>query len=137
MSGRYGDGVKDSTNNYYTTNFPEQIEAAYTEAERETLAAYGASTWKDLFPSEEEFPVKPWGAAYDMPTPGDSDYNVISQKTQDIIRIRIPEAVLSSPKEFDVIYDGMIDELNQAGAEKMEKQYTEWIQNRVRLWNVD
>lgn len=137
MSGRYGDGVKDSTNNYYTTNFPEQIEAAYTEAERETLAAYGASTWKDLFPSEEEFPVKPWGAAYDMPTPGDSDYNVISQKTQDIIRKRIPEAVLSSPKEFDVIYDGMIDELNQAGAEKMEKQYTEWIQNRVRLWNVD
>ncbi|KAA8786169.1 putative aldouronate transport system substrate-binding protein [Paenibacillus sp. 4624] len=137
MSGRYGDGVKDSTNNYYTTNFPEQIQASYTQAEKETLQAYGASTWKDLFPNEEEFAVKPWGAAYNMPTPGDSDYNVIFQKTQDIIRKRIPEAVLSSPDQFDAIYDGLIAELNQAGAEKMEKQYTVLIQNRVRLWNAD
>ncbi|MGQ8875000.1 ABC transporter substrate-binding protein [Paenibacillus sp. TSA_86.1] len=137
MSGHYGDGVKDSTDNYYTTNFPEQIEASYTQAEKETLQAYGALTWKDLFPSEEEFPVKPWGVAYNMPTPGDSDYNVIFQKTQDIIRKRIPEAVLSSPEKFDAIYDGMIAELNQAGAEKMEKQYSILIQNRVRLWNAD
>ncbi|WP_427181798.1 ABC transporter substrate-binding protein [Paenibacillus sp. TC-CSREp1] len=134
MSGRYGDGVKDSTDNYFTTNFPEQIEAGYTEAEKETLQAYGASTWKDLFPSEEQFPVKPWGAAYNMPAPSDSEYMVIFQKTQDIIRKRIPEAVLSSPEQFDVIFDGMITELNQAGAEKMEKQYTALIQNRVHLW---
>ena len=53
-----------------------------------------------------------------MPTPGDTDYNVIFQKTQDIIRKRIPEAVLSSPGQFDAIYDGLIAELNQAGAEK-------------------
>lgn len=72
-----------------------------------------------------------------MPTPGDSDYNVIFQKTQDIIRKRIPKAVLSSPDQFDAIYDGLIVELNQAGAEKMEKQYTILIQNRVRLWNAD
>ncbi|PYE45856.1 extracellular solute-binding protein [Paenibacillus barcinonensis] len=135
MSGRYGDGVKDSTDNYVTTNFPEQIEAGYTDSEKETLQAYGASTWKDLFPSEEQFPVKPWGAAYNMPAPSDSEYMVIYQKTQDIIRKRIPEAVLSSPEQFDVIFDGMLTELNQAGARKMEKQYTELIRNRVRLWN--
>ena len=118
MSGHYGDGVKDSTDNYYTTNFPEQIVAAYSEPEKETLQAYGVTTWKDLYPSEDEFAVKPWGAAYNLPTPGDSDYNVIFQKTQDIIRKRIPEAILSSPDQFDGIYDGMIAEVNKAGAEK-------------------
>lgn len=35
---RYGDGVKDSTDNYYKTNFPEQIVANYSEVEKETLA---------------------------------------------------------------------------------------------------
>ncbi|KAJ3198326.1 hypothetical protein HK101_006460 [Irineochytrium annulatum] len=135
ISGHYGDGVKDSTDNYYTTNFPEQIVAAYSDAEKETLKAYGATTWKDMFPSEDEFPIKPWGAAYNLPTPGDSNYNVIFKKTQDIIRKRIPEAILSTPEQFDAIYDGMITEVNQAGAEDMEKQYTELVQNRVQLWS--
>ncbi|MCZ4142431.1 ABC transporter substrate-binding protein, partial [Escherichia coli] len=45
FSARYGDGVKDSTGNYYTTNFPEQIVAGYTPAEKETLKAYGITTW--------------------------------------------------------------------------------------------
>ncbi|MEW4427646.1 ABC transporter substrate-binding protein [Paenibacillus pabuli] len=131
----YGDGVKDSTGNYFTTNYPEQIQQSYSEAEKEALAGYGISTWKDLFPSEEEFPVKEWGAAYNMPIPSDSgDYNVISQKTQDIIQKRIAEAITTTPSAFDGIYDGMLAEIDQAGAVEMEQQYTEWIKDRVRLW---
>lgn len=131
----YGDGVKDSTGNYFTTNYPEQIQQSYSKAEKEALQGYGITTWKDLFPSEEQFPVKEWGAAYNMPIPSDSgDYNVVYQKTQDIIQKRIAEAVTSSPGAFDGIYDNMIAELNQAGAEGMEQQYTEWIKDRVRLW---
>lgn len=37
----YGDGVKDSTGNYITTNFPEQIEASYNDVEKEVLTGYG------------------------------------------------------------------------------------------------
>lgn len=131
---RYGDGVKDSTNNYYTTNFPEQIIASYSDAEKETLAAYNATTWKDLFPGEDEFPVKEWGALYNMQVPTDGDYQVIYQKTQDIVRKRIPEAVISKPEEFDQIYDNFIDELNKAGAEKMESEYSEMVKARVSLF---
>ena len=32
------------------------------------------------------------------------------QKTQDIIRKRIPEAILSTPEKFDAVYDGMFAE---------------------------
>ncbi|AOZ90891.1 ABC transporter substrate-binding protein [Paenibacillus crassostreae] len=131
---RYGDGVKDSTNNYYTTNFPEQIIASYSDAEKETLAAYNATTWKDLFPSEDEFPVKEWGALYNMQAPTDGDYPVIYQKTQDIVRKRIPEAIMSKPADFDGIYDNFIDELNKAGAEKMESEYSELVKARVSLF---
>ncbi|TDL68967.1 extracellular solute-binding protein [Paenibacillus amylolyticus] len=131
----YGDGVKDSTDNYYTTNYPEQIQQSYSDEEKEALRGYGITTWKDLFPSEEEFPVKEWGAAYNMPIPSDSgDYNVVYQKTQDIIQKRIAEAITSSPSAFEGIYDNMITELDNAGAVGMEQQYTEWIKDRVRLW---
>ncbi|MGE6578185.1 ABC transporter substrate-binding protein [Paenibacillus xylanexedens] len=131
----YGDGVKDSTDNYYTTNYPEQIQQSYSDEEKEALKGYGITTWKDLFPSEEEFPVKEWGAAYNMPIPSDSgDYNVVYQKTQDIIQKRIAEAITSSPSAFEGIYDNMITELDNAGAVAMEEQYTEWIKDRVRLW---
>ncbi|MDO7907888.1 ABC transporter substrate-binding protein [Paenibacillus sp. JX-17] len=135
LSGHYGDGVKDSTGNYYTTNFPEQIVAGYSEPEKETLKAYGATTWKDLWPSDDEFPVKPWGAAYNITVENDSNYAVTFQKTQDIIRKRIPEAVLTSPDKFDGVYDNMIKELDAAGAVEMEKQYTELVKNRVSLWS--
>ncbi|MET3846768.1 MULTISPECIES: ABC transporter substrate-binding protein [unclassified Paenibacillus] len=134
FSAHYGDGVKDPSGNYYTTNFPDQIVASYTQPEKDTLKAYGATTWKDLFPSEKEFPVKPWGAAYNMATPQDGNYNVIYQKTQDIIRKRIPEAILAKPEQFDSIYDNMLKELDAAGAKEIEKQYTELIKERVELW---
>ncbi|WP_055107320.1 ABC transporter substrate-binding protein [Paenibacillus ihumii] len=134
MSARYGDGVKDSTGNYYTTNFPEQIVAGYTEAEKETLKAYGATTWKDLFPQESEFKAKEWGALYNMPVPTDGDYQIIFQKTKDIVWKRIPEAVLSKPDQFDKIYDDFLAELDRAGAEKMEAEYTELVKARVALF---
>ncbi|AOZ93457.1 ABC transporter substrate-binding protein [Paenibacillus crassostreae] len=135
FSGHYGDGVLDPTGNYYTTNFPEQIVASYSEPEKESLKAYNATTWKDLWPSEDEMPVKPWGAAWDLAVEEGSEYSVTFQKTQDIIRKRIPEAILTTPEKFDAVYDGMIAELNKAGAEKMEAEYTELVKARVDLWS--
>ncbi|MNM87362.1 Bacterial extracellular solute-binding protein [compost metagenome] len=134
MSARYGDGVKDSTGNYYTINFPEQIVELYSDAEKESLKAYNATTWKDLFPQESDFEAKEWGALYNMPVPTDGDYQVISKKTQDIIRKRIPEAILAKTSDFDKIYDAFLADLDKAGAEKMEAEYTELVKARVSLF---
>ncbi|WP_046216139.1 ABC transporter substrate-binding protein [Paenibacillus wulumuqiensis] len=134
FSVRYGDGVKDPGGNYYTTNFPEQIVAGYTQPEKDTLKAYGATTWKDLFPQKEEFPVKPWGAAYNLPAPDDPSYTVNFQKSQDIVRKRIPEAILASPDKFDTVYDQMLTELSTDEMKKMEAEYTQMIKDTVELW---
>lgn len=135
MTAKWGDGVLDPTGNYYTTNFPDQIVANYNEVEKETLAAYGATTWKDLFPQEEEFPVRPWGAAWNIPVPSDSETNILAERMKEITWQRIPEIILADPADFDALWDNYQQELIDAGVERMEDGYEELVKARVRLWN--
>ncbi len=134
---RYGDGVKDDTDNYYTTNYPEQITNSYSEPEKKALAAYKATTWKDLFPGKDEFEVKKWGAAYNLPAPSTPDFTVPFQKGQDIVRKAIPAAIVASPDQFDAIYDKMIEDLNGNGIPEMEALYTQMIKDTVEAWGED
>ncbi|MBN2618004.1 MAG: ABC transporter substrate-binding protein [Spirochaetales bacterium] len=134
LSLRYGDGNKDSTGNYYTTNYPEQILSDYSDFEKKVLKNYNATFWKDLFPKEDEFPVKPWGAAWNIPIPNDSPITVFQQKEQDIIRQLIPEAIMATPAEFDGIYDKMLAQLEAIDSTKIEKEYTSYVKKRIKLW---
>ncbi|GBF72893.1 hypothetical protein PA598K_01170 [Paenibacillus sp. 598K] len=135
IGGHYGDGVLDSTGNYYTTNFPEQLIEGYNDIEKEVLAAYDASIWKDLFPSEDNFKVKPWGAAWNITIPGEHEVSILDTKLRDITWKRIPEAILAKPEEFDAIWDAYMQELDRAGVDKAEKGREEFVKARVELWN--
>jgi len=135
LGAHYGDGVQDSTGNYFTKNFPEQIVNNYTDADKETLKAYGATTWMDLFPNEKDFPPKPWGAAWNISVPSDDEIKVIENKVKDITWKVIPQAVMSKPEQFDAIWDDYQQQLVQAGVEKMEQGFTKYVQDRVKLWN--
>ncbi|MBW5445163.1 extracellular solute-binding protein [Cohnella sp. CFH 77786] len=133
---RYADGMKDPSGNFYTPIFPEQIVNEYTPIEKEVLAAYGKTTWRDMFPKSSEFPVKEWGAAWSLPIPVDSDANVIAEKLRkNVIWKRIPEIILAKPSEFDSKWDAFMQELDKNGAEKMEKDFTKYLKERLELWN--
>ncbi|MFB9330148.1 ABC transporter substrate-binding protein [Paenibacillus aurantiacus] len=131
----YGDGVKDPSGNYYTTNFPEQIVASFNDVEKEVLAAYKATTWKDLFPKEDEFKVKPWGAAWNIPVPGDSEITILDEKLKSITWKRIPEAILAKPADFDKVWDAYMKEIEAADVEKAEDLRQELVKQRVELWS--
>ncbi|TYP77489.1 ABC transporter substrate-binding protein [Paenibacillus methanolicus] len=135
LSARYGDGVKDPSGNYYTTTFPEQIQTAYSEEDKKTLAAYGATTYKDLWPSDDAFPERKYGAAWTLQFETGSKENVIFQKTQDIMKKRIPEAILAKPEDFDKIYDQFLKDLEDAGVAKMNEEFTKMVKARVELWS--
>lgn len=130
----YGDGVKDATGQTYTIASEDQIKEAYTDVEKEVLKNYGVEMWKDLYPTKDEFPVKPWGVAFNIQVPNDSELALIEQKAMDIVKKRIPDAILADPGEFDKIYDTFLKELDKAGVEKAEKERTKLIQERVKLW---
>lgn len=131
----YGDGIKDSTGNFFTRNYPEMLTATYNVAEKETLKAYGIDHWKDLFPKEEEFQPRAYGAAYTMSLPNDDPAVILGAKMKDITWKRIPQAVMSKPEEFDKIWDDYMADLEKAGVEEMEASYTKHIQDRIKLWS--
>lgn len=135
LGAHYGDGAKDSTGNYYTKNFPEQIVENYTDADKETLKAYGATTWMDLFPNEKDFPAKPWGAVWNISVPSEDEINIISSKVKDITWKQIPQAIMAKPEEFEAIWNDYQQMLIDAGVEKMEQGFTKYVQDRVKLWN--
>jgi putative aldouronate transport system substrate-binding protein len=135
MSLRYGDGVKDKTGNYYTTNYPEQILTSYSEPEKAALKAYKVSFWNDLLPKPSSFKPKPWAAAWSIPVPQDSPLSEFWNKEQDITRKYIPMAILGKPADFDKTYETMLTELDKSVGNLMELQ-TQLVQDRLRLWGT-
>lgn len=132
----YGDGIKDSTGNYFTRSYPEQLTASYSAPEKETLKAYGVEHWKELFPSEDEFGPRAYGAAYTMSLASDDPAVILGAKMKDITWKRIPEAIMSKPEKFDQIWDAYMADLDKAGVKEMEEAYTKHIQNRIKLWST-
>lgn len=129
--------MKDPTGNYYTKNSPELNTDGYSDAEKETLAAYKATTWKDLFPKEDAFNVKAYGAAWNIQIPAKDEVSIFGNKMKDIPWKRIPEAILAKPDDFDKIWDAYQNDLIKPGVEKMEKGYAKYVQDRVKLWSAD
>lgn len=135
MSARYGDGVKDPSGNYYNPVFPEQIQKNYTQADKDILKAYNATTYLDLWPKPEEFPVRKYGAAWTINLPTGSDLQVTFQKSEDIMKKRIPEAILAKPEDFDKVWAVFMADLEKVGVKKMGEQFTQMVKDRVKLWN--
>ncbi|WP_343794853.1 ABC transporter substrate-binding protein, partial [Gracilibacillus halotolerans] len=132
---RYGDGVLDSTGQPFTVNTREIAMQNQTDIEKEVLAAYGVELWKDLYPQIDDFPVKPWGAAYNISIPANSELQGLNQRALDLTKQMVPRAVLASPDKFDDEWDSFMDALEKANVEKAEELYSELIQNTVELWS--
>lgn len=132
---RYGDGVKDSTGQTYTIASEEQIKKSYTDTEKELLKNYGVEMFRDMYPQKDEFPVKPYGAAYNIQIPAGSDLELINQKVLDLAKRMVPEAILAKPADFDKVWDNFMKELEKAEIEKAEAEFTKLINEKIELWN--
>ncbi|MDQ0872762.1 putative aldouronate transport system substrate-binding protein [Paenibacillus sp. V4I3] len=132
---QYGDGVKDPSGQTYTIKSEQQIIDGYTTVEKEVLAKYNAKMWQDLYPKASEFPSKPWGAAWQINIPQDTDGAIIFQKIMELSRKRIPELIMANPKKFDELWDSFQKELEQAGVKKLETQFDALLKERIKMWN--
>lgn len=130
-----GDGAKDSTGNYYTTNSVENYTSNYNKAEKETLAAYKVKTWPDLFPSQKDLGVSKHGQAYLYTIPSDSDLTIIQKKCDDYTQKAITQAILGSTADFDKAWDKIQETLKSYNVDKANTQMSDLVKEKIKLWN--
>ncbi len=133
----YGNGVKDSGGDYFDPSYKESIINDYNEEEKKTLAAYGVETWKDLYPDESNFEPSPYGVLWQINIPNETLAAAIMIQYDELTVKRIPEAILTSPENFDNIWDSYMNELEIINVDLLEERFNRLIDKRIRLWNEE
>ncbi|MDT8715674.1 extracellular solute-binding protein [Clostridium sp. 19966] len=131
-----GDGAKDSTGNYYTTNSEENIAASYNTAEKETLKAYNAKLWTDLFPTAKDLGGQSkHGQAWEFSIDSSSDLSIIQKKADDYVQKAITQTILGKPADFDSAWNKIQSDLKSMGIQKADDAMTQLTKDRISLWN--
>lgn len=130
-----GVGVLDSSGQTFKIDSKEQIVGKYTDIEKEVLKNYDATMWMDLYPQVDEFPVKPWGAAWQINIPQDSDGAITMQKLNEVVRKRIPEMIMAKPDAFDGLWDSFQSELDAIGVPELEEQFKGLLNERIEMFS--
>jgi putative aldouronate transport system substrate-binding protein len=128
-----GRGYIDSTGNYITRDSPETIKQNYLPVEKETLAAYGAEMWIDLFPSSESLGISRHGQAWQYAL--EPDVNAKVSEADNYMKNALANIVLGRPENFDGSWDRIIQDLRRMGIEEANKALTAMIQDKIQLWN--
>jgi len=128
----YGRGFIDSTGNFITRDSPETLVQNYHAVEVETLAAYGATMWTDLFPPTESLGVTRHGAAWQYALP--PDLNALISEADDYVKTALSNMVLGRTADFDAAWDTMLAQLRRMGVENAGAAMTQLVKDKVRLW---
>jgi putative aldouronate transport system substrate-binding protein len=130
-----GNNHIDSTGNFITRDSPERIKANYLDVERETLAAYGAEMWTDLFPSSESLGRSRHGQAWQYALTPDLNARVLA--ADNYMKTALANLVLGRPENFDAGWERIQRDLVNMGIEDANRAMTQMIHDRVKLWDMN
>jgi len=130
----YGNAVKDSTGQYFEAfDTLEEIAARQLPIENEVLSHYGVNTWKELYPQADEFPVKPYGAAW-LVNIEDPEWKAADDRILKTGYRMIPAIVMGDPSEFDAKWAEYQQALKDAGLDMVTEQFNKVLKERTKLW---
>lgn len=108
-----------------------EIQEGYSESDLEILEAYNADTWTDLLP--EPIPA-PYGFAWDIHIPDDSDAKIATEKMGDARKKYYPMLIMEPADKFDEIWDEFVAEWEETGYEVYEEFMLDAIKERTKAW---
>jgi len=128
----WGRGAKDSAGHWIYRDSPETIKQNYNDAEKETLKAYGAEMWIDLFPSSESLGVTRHGQAWRYALP--PDLNAKVQEADDYMKTALSNIVIGRQQDFDASWERIMQDLNRMGITDANRALTNLVKDKVKLW---
>ena len=130
----YGNSVKDSTGQYFEAfDTLEEIIARQLPIENEVLSHYGVRSWKELYPQSNEFPVKPYGAAW-LVNIDDPEWKAADDRILKTGYRMIPEIIMADPSQFDTLWAEYQQALKDAGLDMVTEMFNKVLKERTKLW---
>jgi len=130
----WGNAALDSSGNPISADNLDAMIENFSDAERETLAAYGVNIFVELFPASSELGVPRHGQAWALPIPAGSDLELIQTRAIDFSQQAIVEAILTTPDQFDEAWDAVIDGLIELDIEQANAEMTQIVRDTIALW---
>ncbi len=129
-----GTAALDSNGDFISRTSRQRIIDNYLPVEKETLEAYGAEMWIDLFPSSEELGISKHGQIWQYALP--PGLNDMVSVADDYVKGALTRCVLCPPGEFDSEWKTMQDTLIDMGMEGAGIELTAIIGEKMKLWGI-
>ena len=130
-----GKGAQDSNGDWITKNSVQQIIDSYLPVEKETLKAYGAKMWTELFPQSDELYKPIHGQIWQYSLPQDFSGKV--SDADDFVHKSLIECIVNPADEFDERWSAMVKKLKEMGMEEAGDKLSEMIQEKLKLWKME
>lgn len=127
-----GGGYIDSTGNPLAKLYRENVIENYSSVEKETLTAYGAELWTELFPTAQELGVSKHGQVWQYPL--SSKMNEKITQVDDFVKESLIKMIIGPEKDFDSSWNNMQQKIIDMGMLEINKEVTELIQMKMKLW---
>lgn len=136
--GQYGNGyslVKLDDGDYANPNSPEDVYANADEWTKRVMDKYGIKYWGQMFDLSGK--PNPYGFAWTVPIPQDSAAQLAVTKADEIRHSAVPGIITAkSPDEFEKNWTSFQNKLNDAKISEWEKEMSNAIKERLKLWGV-
>lgn len=127
-----GSGAVDKNGDWITRNSRERIVENYLPVERETLSAYGATMWTDLFPQPDELPKPEHGQIWQYNLP--ADVNILVSAADEYTYKSLVECIIGKEEDFDSSWEKMVEKLKDMGMEQAGEKVSALIKEKLILW---
>lgn len=128
-----GKGAMDSTGNPIVQSTEENIKKNYLRVEKETLRAYGAEMWTDLFPSSEELGPSRHGQVWQYNLSSESQGKV--SRIDEFVKQSLIKMILGPESAFDTAWHEMTMGIRSRDIESVTQELNSLIQKKMDLWN--
>jgi putative aldouronate transport system substrate-binding protein len=129
-----GTAALDSNGDYISRTSRQRIIDNYLPVEKETLEAYGADMWIDLFPTSEELGVSKHGQVWQYALPPELNEKVTA--ADEYVKTALTRCVLSEPGDFDKQWNQMQSVLKEMGMQQAGLELTAIISDKMKLWEM-
>lgn len=129
-----GGGYIDSTGNSIARMTKENLIKNYCPAEKETLKAYGAEIWLDLFPSQSELGISKHGQVWQYPL--NQQMTAIVSEVDDYVKEALIQMIVGPENEFEKKWEDLQNYLKSSQILTVQEHVTTLIQEKIKLWQM-